>query len=150
MKALLGEVPQFWRRHTQAWESQTEFQQAFSHLLLMSILQRLFKGKGRIEREYAAGCGRGDGTILWVGQVYVVEIKLVHPCEGYQMTLEKGLEQINRYADRLGATHRTLDLFDRRAERTSMPWGERLRRETYGKVLVVHLLIRFIWAISST
>jgi hypothetical protein len=130
MDALLREFQKFWRRHADTWETKGDYTEAFPHLLLMAFLQRVINGGGRIEREYAAGRGRIDLAIFFGGKTHIIEIKLIHPADGRDGTLEEGLTQIARYAETTGADSRHLVLFDRRPEWRAKPWSERLGWET--------------------
>jgi hypothetical protein len=75
--------------------------------------------------------------VEFAGEIHAIEIKLVHPADGWATTLEQGLEQLARYADRLQATTRTLVIFDRRPEAREKSWEERLSLEQFGEVLVL-------------
>jgi hypothetical protein len=137
IQALMQEFQRFWRRHSEIWESKADYTEAFPHLLLMGFLQRVINGGGRIEREVAAGRGRLDLMVEFAGEIHAIEIKLVHPADGWATTLEQGLQQLARYADRLQATTRTLVIFDRRPEAREKSWEERLSLEQIGEVLVL-------------
>jgi len=130
MAALMAEFQKFWRRHSDMWEEKADYTEAFPHLLLMAFFQRITNGGGNIEREYAAGRGRIDLMIDFGGRRNIIEIKLVHPADGRQTTLEEGLEQIARYDNRIGADSLDLVIFDRRPDSRAKPWEERLSRET--------------------
>jgi len=135
--ALMQAFQLFWRRHSELWEAKADYTEAFPHLLLMAFLQRVINGGGRIEREYASGRGRMDLMVEWAAERHVIEIKLVHPADGYKTTLEEGLVQVARYADQVDAHTRTLVIFDRRPEARRKAWEERLGMEEVGGVLVV-------------
>lgn len=126
---LLREFQRFWARNSELWEVKSGYTEAFPHLLLMGYLQRILNGGGRIDREYAAGRGRIDLLLEFGGRKQVIEIKLVHPHESRETIAEEGLEQLARYADRVGAAERYLVLFDRRVEARKKPWSERLSWE---------------------
>lgn len=125
---LLKEFQKFWRRHSDIWESQADYTEAFPHLLLMAFLQRLFNGGGRIEREYAAGRGRMDLFIEFAGLGYIIEIKLVHPTDGRASTLEEALHQVARYRSIVGGpnTPTYIALFNRTPKGRALPWEQRL------------------------
>ena len=97
----------------------------------MAFLQRILNGKGRIEREYAAGRERIDLAIEWQGRWTVIEIKLVSEKRGRDSTLEKGLRQVARYRATVGAVEAWLILFDRRPAARAKPWEERLTWEQH-------------------
>jgi hypothetical protein len=137
MAVLLKEFQRFWRRHGDIWEARSDYVEVFPHLLLMAWFQRITNGGGRIEREYAAGRGRVDLAIEWNGRWYVIEIKLVHPQDGREGTIEDGLRQTAAYRDRIGAIEAYLVLFDRRPEARTKPWEERLTWETRDGITIV-------------
>jgi ASC-1-like (ASCH) protein len=138
MDKLMEEFQKFWRRHSDIWESKSEYTEAFPHLLLMAFLQRVLNGGGRIEREYAAGRGRMDLGIEYNGHLYVVEIKLVHYYETPQIVREEGLEQIRSYRDKFApGAPSYLVIFDRRPEARQKPWDERIFWEPDGDVIIV-------------
>lgn len=135
--ALMQGFQGFWREHSELWEARADYPEAFPHLLLMAFLQRVINGGGQIAREYAAGRGRLDLAVTWRGAVHAIEVKLVHPRQGLEATRAQGLTQLARYADTLGATTRTLVIFDRRPETRAKRWEDRLRLEMAGDTLVV-------------
>ncbi len=65
----------------------------------MAFLQRMVNGGGRVEREFAAGRSRVDLAVLYGGVWTIIEIKLIHPGDGREATVEEGLRQITRYRD---------------------------------------------------
>ena len=114
MDALFREFQKFWRRHCDIWEEKADYTEAFPHLVLMAFLQRIVNGGGQIEREFAAGRGRADLAVEYGGSWNIIEIKLVHPYDGLELTREEGLVQINRYREKLGPeTPCYLVIFDR-------------------------------------
>jgi len=130
MDALLGEFQRFWRRHSDNWESRADYTEAFPHLLLMAFLQRIVNGGGRVEREYAAGRGRMDLAVLWGDRCYIIEIKLVHPADGRETTVEEGLRQISRYRDTMEPMAPAwLVVFDRTPAGRKSSWESRLTWE---------------------
>jgi len=138
MDRLMEEFQKFWRRHSDIWESKSDYTEAFPHLLLMAFLQRVLNGGGRIEREYAAGRGRMDLGIEYNGHWYIIEIKLVHYYDTPQPVREEGLEQIRSYRDKLAPDAPAwLVIFDRRPEARQKPWDERIFRELDGDVIIV-------------
>jgi len=137
MEALFDEFQDFWREHGDLWEEKADYTEVFPHLLLMAFFQRVLNGGARLTREAAVGTERMDMLIEWKGFRHIIEIKLVHPRHGRAATLEKGLKQITRYADKVGRdATQTLVIFDRTAAGRTMPWEERLRREQHGDVVV--------------
>jgi hypothetical protein len=129
MEALLREFQDFWAQHSEIWEEKADYTEAFPHLLLMAFLQRVVNGGGRVEREYAAGRGRMDLGILYGGRWDIIEIKLVQR-QGRARTVEKGLEQVLQYRDRLDpAATCWLVVFDRTPAGRQKSWEERLSWE---------------------
>lgn len=143
MDALLREFQKFWRRHSDIWQTKTDYTEAFPHLLLMAFLQRVLNGGGRITREYAAGRDRMDLFVEFAGQGFIIEIKLVHAGDGRKTTLDNALRQVARYRDKVGgpATPTYIALFDRTPAGRILPWDERITWDEVdtptGKVTVV-------------
>jgi hypothetical protein len=135
MDALLKEFQIFWRNNSEIWEEQTDYHEVFPHLLLMAFLQRVTNGRGRIEREYAAGRRRMDLAIEYSGGWSIVEIKLLRKGRTFETVMAEGIRQTRDYCDTFS---RSLDgpgsqspapecylvIFDRRPEKPS--WEERL------------------------
>jgi hypothetical protein len=140
MDTLLWEFQQFWRKHSEIWEEESDYTEAFPHLLLMAFLQRVLNGGGRIEREYAAGRGRMDLAVEYRKRWYILEVKLVHNYETPEAVQAEGLVQIERYRDRIDpAAPAYLLVFDRRARSKEMPWEERLGWTQEGTVTALRL-----------
>ena len=138
MDKLMMEFQKFWRRHSDIWESKSDYTEAFPHLLLMAFLQRVLNGGGRIEREYAAGRGRMDLGIEYNNHWYIVEIKLVHYYDTLQIVREEGLEQIRSYRNKLApGAPSYLVIFDRRPETRQKSWDERIFWDLDDDVIVV-------------
>jgi hypothetical protein len=135
MEALLREFQIFWRNNSEIWEEQSDYHEVFPHLLLMAYLQRVLNGKGRLEREYAAGRGRMDMAVEYNGGWSIIEIKLLRKGRSFETVMAEGLRQTLGYRD---VFSRSLDspgngspppecylvIFDRRPEKPS--WEERL------------------------
>jgi hypothetical protein len=140
MERILKEFQKFWRRHSEVWEAQSEYVEAFPHLLLMAFLQRILNGGGKVERECAAGRGRMDLEIQFNGHTYIIEIKLIHYYDTPQTVREEGLEQIREYRDRISPDVPSyLLIFDRRPAVKEKTWDERIGWEVDGGVSVVRL-----------
>lgn len=130
MDALMEEFQKFWAWNSEIWEEKADYTEAFPHLLLMAFLQRIINGGGMVDREYAAGRGRMDLLIRFGGRSNLVEIKLVHPRMGRKATRDQGLEQVERYADQVNPDTCHLVIFDRRPDQRTVPWEERLSKES--------------------
>ncbi len=108
---------QFWQRHGEVLLRGMPYQEAAPHLVFMAWLQRIVNGGGRVEREFAVGTGRADLVVELGGRQDVIELKLRRG----SYTLPEGLEQVARYAERIGRDRGYLILFDRD---TVLPWEE--------------------------
>jgi len=138
MDRILKEFQKFWRRHSEVWETQIEYTEAFPHLLLMAFLQRVLNGGGNVERECAAGRGRMDLEIEYSGHQYLIEIKLIHYYDTPRIVREEGLEQIRGYRDRIAPDVPSyLMIFDRRPVAREIPWDERITWELDGDITVL-------------
>jgi hypothetical protein len=138
MDTLLKEFQKFWRKHSEVWEVQSNYHEAFPHLLLMAFLQRVLNGGGKIDREYAAGRGRMDLAVEYNNQTFIIEVKLIHYYNTPEEVKEEGLEQITRYRDRIDKTAPTyLLIFDRRPENKKKSWEERIQWTTEKNITIV-------------
>jgi len=138
MDRILKEFQKFWRRHSDVWETQTEYVEAFPHLLVMAFLQRVLNGGGNVERECAAGRGRMDLEIEFNGFRYIIEIKLIHYYDTPDIVREEGLEQIRGYRDRIAPDIPSyLLIFDRRPAAKQKSWDERISWEQEGDITVL-------------
>jgi hypothetical protein len=138
MDRMLKEFQKFWRRHADKWEEKADYTEAFPHLLLLAFLQRVLNGKGRIDRECAAGKGRMDLGIEYNDHWYIIEIKIVRDHDSLQTVREEGLEQIMQYRDQFtSGTPAWLLIFDRRAKTREKSWDERISWEQEGDVTVI-------------
>ncbi|MDR1284558.1 MAG: AAA family ATPase [Opitutaceae bacterium] len=127
MDNLLREFQKFWRRHSEIWESKSNYTEAFPHLLLMAFLQRIVNGGGRIEREYAAGNGRLDLAVEYKNAWHIIEIKILHDYETPGLVREEGIEQTAAYRDKFSPPPPAwLVIFDRRSGEKKRPWEQRL------------------------
>jgi hypothetical protein len=146
MDSLLHEFQGFWQTNSEAWEEMMHYSEAFPHLLLMAFLQRVTNGDGRIEREYAAGRGRMDLAVEYMGHWDIIEIKLLRKGQSLDKLRETGVQQILRYRDSFSPPLRSansasagcyLVIFDRRPEAPQIPWSERLKWSKEGEVTIV-------------
>jgi hypothetical protein len=138
MDSLLREFQGFWRSHSEIWEEKSDYTEAFPHLLLTAFLQRILNGGGRTDREVAAGRGRMDLRVEYMGEKYIIEIKLIRDRDTLGKVREDGLRQITAYRDKAApGAPSYLMIFDRREETKQKSWDERLAWETDGEVTVV-------------
>jgi hypothetical protein len=138
MDALLQAFQRFWRENSGVWEEQSDYTEAFPHLLLMAFLQRVLNSGGRIDREYAAGRGRMDLFIEYKEHGYIIEIKLIHPKKGAKEIKAQGLEQIASYRDtKAPGAPAYLIIFDRRPTAKRQSWGKRIIWKKEGEITVL-------------
>ena len=118
MDGLLEGLLDFWCEHADAMLGAQPYKEVAFQLLVMSFLQRITNGGGRIEREYAVARGRMDLCIHWPYtegvQREVLELKVWRDKQGDP--LDRGLKQISRYLGSLQLDHGALLIFDRRSE----------------------------------
>jgi hypothetical protein len=118
LEKLIGGFLGFWRRHGEVLLRGLPYQEAAPHLVFMAYLQRIVNHGGRIEREFAVGTGRADLVVDYGGRLDVIELKRWRG----SYTLTEGLEQVARYATRLGRDRGYLVLFE--PDRDT-PWEQR-------------------------
>ena len=128
---LLEGFQEYCRKNAEHELQLFQYRQAGPQLLLQAFLQRVSKGRGRIEREYGSGFQRVDLLLLWPRlqgmQRIAIECKVLKG--ELEETLEKGLPQTADYMGRCGADAGHLVIFDRGAK----PWKEKIfhRSEEY-------------------
>ena len=131
LELLLADFQDFFRLHSQHWLKRFDYAEAGPQLLLQAFLQRVVKGGGRVEREYALGRGRTDLLIHWPRpgrpQRFVVECKILRG--NLETEIGKGLAQTAGYMDACAAEAGHLLFFDRAKQR----WKDKTfrRRETF-------------------
>ena len=118
--SLMGQFRDFWREHAESFLDRAPYSEAAAQLVFMAFLQKVVNGGGRIEREYAVGSGRVDLCVSWPapaprGERFAIELKIWR--EGRADPLDKGLEQLGKYLDRLGLAEGTLVIFDLRPKK---------------------------------
>jgi len=99
----------------------------------MAFLQRILNGGGQIIREMAAGTGRTDLCIVYQGNKYPVELKIMRG----NKSVPEGIEQTIRYMDTFGCSQGWLVVFDRRPK---ISWTKKIyiKKETIdGKTVTV-------------
>ena len=133
MEKLLAGFTEFYRENSEVWLERFAYKEAGPHLLLLSFLQRIINGGGKIHREYALGRKRTDLLISWKAQRFVIELKI----KRQESDEAKGLEQTASYMDKSKATEGHLVLFDRDPKKT---WEEKIFRrkeQVQGKTIEV-------------
>ena len=128
LAGLLDAFVAFWKKDAEPQVRTQPYSEAASQLVLMAFFQRVIHGGGTIEREYAAGTGRVDLLVRWPREGadedrHALELKVWR--QGRPDPTPDGLEQLDRYLDRLGLDTGTLVVFDDRDEANRRPWEER-------------------------
>ena len=127
--ALVEAFLDWWRENAPIIEERAErgYIEAVPHIVFMAFLQRVVNGGGRITREYAAGRGALDILLEYAGEKHVFELKRVPPRHvSRERVRAKGLTQIARYLDGVGAREGWLLIFD---QRPGLSWEDRLTVE---------------------
>jgi hypothetical protein len=124
MDALITGFQQYWRENSEIWADRYktelyQYNEAAAHLVLLAYLQRVINGGGQILREMALGRMRADICVVYDGQKYPLELKILQN----QKSLEQSLKQTAAYMDKVGATEGWLVLFDRD---TAKSWDEKI------------------------
>ena len=116
---LLRNFLEFWKKDGEPMMATISYHDAAPHLVVMAYLQRVVNGRGRIEREYAAGSGRLDLLVVFGAQHMAIEVKVWR--HKRSDPLHDGLEQIERYLTRLSLDEGFLVLFDQRSAAPDWP-----------------------------
>jgi hypothetical protein len=124
MDFLIKDFQEFWRENSEIWldrykKNFYQYDEAAPHLVFQAFLQRVINGGGSIIREMALGKRRVDLCIVYEGQKYPVELKILRN----EKSVADGLEQLSAYMDKAGTSEGWLVLFDRNAEK---PWEDKL------------------------
>jgi hypothetical protein len=118
---LLTEFTAFWREHGDILVRAGIYHEAAAQLVMMAFVHRVVNGGGYIDREYGIGTGRIDLLIrkpyttadgVRAIQREAIELKVWR--RGESDPLAEGLQQLDRYLDRLNLPTGTLAIFDRR------------------------------------
>jgi hypothetical protein len=114
----------YWRENSEIWKGRYktnfyEYDEAATHLVMQAFLQRVINGGGQIIREMALGTKRSDLCVIYEGQKYPIELKILQN----EKSRADSLAQIVTYMDRVGSDVGWLVIFDRNAEK---PWDEKI------------------------
>jgi len=120
LRKLIQGFIDFWRRHGEMVYGDMPYHEAAPHLIFMGYLQRIVNAGGQIDREFAIGTGRADLVVDYGGRRDVLELKV----QRGKYTLPDGLEQVSRYAKRLGRDVGYLVIFDLKTETPFEDRGE--------------------------
>ena len=81
---------------------------------------------------------RSDIFVEYMGDKFVIEIKLLRSWDTPKEVLEEGMEQVASYRDKAApGAPAYLVIFDRRAEAKQKTWDERIGWEPGGEATVV-------------
>jgi len=138
MDYLIKDFQEFWRENSEIWldrykKNFYQYDEAAPHLVFQAFLQRVINGGGIIVREMALGRKRADLCVVYEGQKYPIELKILRN----DKSIPNGLSQTGEYMEKCGAEMGWLVVFDRD---TSRSWEEKLymRMETYnGKHITI-------------
>ncbi len=124
LATIIREFSAFWVEHGEIVGAGTPYHEVAAQLVLMAYLQRVVNGGGHVDREYGLGRGRIDLLIRWPlpdggEQREAIELKAWR-AKGADPE-PTGLEQLDRYLDRLGLDTGLLVVFDRRADAPPAP-----------------------------
>jgi hypothetical protein len=133
LEKLIQGFLRFWQRHGDVLLRGMPYQEAAPHLVFMAYLQRIVNSGGQVEREFAVGTGRADLVVTYGGRTDIIELKLKRG----RHTLPEGLEQVARYAKRLGREVGYLVIFDPRSETPFEDRGDVEQVEQDGVKIVV-------------
>ncbi|GBU23949.1 hypothetical protein R83H12_00569 [Fibrobacteria bacterium R8-3-H12] len=131
---LARDFQEFWRENSEIWisrykENFYQYDEAAPHLVFQAFLQRVINGGGSIIREMALGKRRADLCVVYEGQKYPIELKILRN----EKSVSDGLVQLSAYMDRVGASEGWLVVFDRSKGRS---WEEKLYVKEHGKITV--------------
>ncbi len=126
---LIYEFQQFFREHSESWIERFQYKEAGPQILLQAFLQGIVNGGGRVDREYGLGLMRTDLCVQWPlpdGKIQriVIELKILY--NSREKTIQDGMSQVMKYADRCGADEVHLIVFDRR---DGISWDEKIFHE---------------------
>jgi AAA domain len=119
---LLHAFMDFWLQHGEALLKSASYPEIAPHLVMMAFLHRVINGGGTLEREYAIGRDRMDLCLRYGSIILGIELKVWRT--GRSDPLTKGLEQLEKYLDRLNQSSGWLVIFDRRTN--ALPLEERI------------------------
>jgi len=136
MAFLMKDFQQYWRENSEIWDDRYkkhyyEYDEYATHLVMQAFLQRVINGGGQVIREMAFGKKRADLCVVYNGQKYPIELKILQNMRGNA----KGIEQLLGYMDRIGSNTGWLVIFDKDTKKS---WDEKiyLREETVGEKTV--------------
>jgi hypothetical protein len=114
MDFLMRDFQEYWRQNSEIWRNRYktelyEYDEAAAQLVMHAFLQRVVNGGGQVMREMAAGTRRTDICVVYDGQKYPIELKLLQS----EASRAESLKQLRGYMDKLEADAGWLVVFDR-------------------------------------
>jgi hypothetical protein len=124
MDFLISDFQQYWRENSDIWINRYktelyEYNEAAAHLVIQAFMQRVINSGGYIIREMALGTGRCDLCVVYEGQKYPIELKILQSMRNQSQKFE----QILKYMDSIGADAGWLVIFDKDTEKS---WDEKV------------------------
>ena len=124
MNFLIKDFQQYWRENSEIWTTRYkkdyyQYDEAAPHLVLQAFLQRVINGGGQIVREMALGSMRADLCIVYDGNKYPIELKILQNMRNYT----ESLEQTFAYTEKSGSDIGWLVIFDRDTKKS---WDEKI------------------------
>jgi hypothetical protein len=110
---LMEAFVSFWRLNGEPLMRTVEYHEVAPQLVLMAFLHRVVNGGGTLDREFAVGSGRIDLCVRAPGFTMALELKVWR--DHMADPTPAGLEQLDRYLERLGLPEGWLVIFDRRS-----------------------------------
>ena len=125
---LMAAFVEFWRLNGEPLMRTVEYHEVAPQLVLMAFLHRVVNGGGTLDREFAVGSGRIDLCVRAPGFIMGLELKVWrdHAAD----PLSAGLDQLDRYLERLGLREGWLVIFDRRTVSPSGTENGRITTQT--------------------
>ncbi len=124
MDFLIRDFQSYWRENSEIWSDRYKtmlykFDEAAAQLVMHAFLQRVVNGGGHVHREAAAGTKRVDLCVVYDGQKYPIELKILQNMKGKSV----GIEQILGYMDKVGSNNGWLVIFDKSPKKS---WGKKI------------------------
>jgi hypothetical protein len=102
----------FWARHRDMMKDRIKYPEAVAHFGLMTYLDRVANGGGRVDREFAVGRGRLDLLLVHGELKLPIEVMVHRDLEADPM--REGLDQLDRYCEGLRVETGWVVVFDQR------------------------------------
>jgi hypothetical protein len=130
---LMRDFQEYWRENSEILETSYKnntykFNEYTTHLVMLAFLRRVVNSGGQIIREMALGRKRADLCVIYEGQKYPIELKILKNMRSGA----KSIEQILGYMDKVGSDEGWLVIFDNDPGKS---WDEKIymREETAGE-----------------